>query len=79
MVRRLAFEFPYHEAVNDGTHKSYNACENLFINELRAVLDIPEPKNRKDDIIRHHVLGETIEIDGSRVREVKQWIAGLGF
>jgi hypothetical protein len=50
----------------------------LFINELRAVLDIPEPKNPKNDIIRHRV-GGTMEIDGNRDREVKQWLAVLGF
>ena len=58
--------------------KRIGGDKDLFINELRAVLDIPEPKNPRDDIIRHHV-GGTIEIDGNRVREVKQWLAGLGF
>ena len=49
-----------------------------FIDELRAVLEIPEPKNPNDDVIRYRT-GGTIEIDGNRVREVKQWLAGLGF
>ena len=50
----------------------------LFVGELRAVLDMPEPKNSNDDTIRYRV-GGTIEIEGNRVREVKQWLAGLGF
>lgn len=50
----------------------------VFVAELRAVLAMPEPKNSNDDSIRYRA-GGTIEIEGNRVREVKQWLAGLGF
>jgi hypothetical protein len=58
--------------------KRIGGDKDSFIHELRAVLEIPEPKNPNDDIIRFRA-GGTIEIDGNRVREVKQWLAGLGF
>jgi hypothetical protein len=50
----------------------------LFLNELRAALQIPIPKNPREDTIRIRT-GGTIEIKGNRVLEVKTWLAGLGF
>ena len=58
--------------------KRIGGDKDVFIKELRAVLDIPEPGNPNDDIIRYRA-GGTMEINGNRVREVKQWLAGLGF
>ena len=49
-----------------------------FLAELRSTLDIPLPKNPKDDTIRIRT-GGTIELKGNRVREVKHWLAALGF
>mmetsp|Transcript_21016 Transcript_21016/g.49605 ORF Transcript_21016/g.49605 Transcript_21016/m.49605 type:complete len:242 (+) Transcript_21016:230-955(+) len=50
----------------------------LFLNELRAALQIPIPNNPKEDEIRIRT-GGTIEVKGNRVLEVKTWLAGLGF
>lgn len=50
-----------------------------FLTELRAVLQLPVPKNAKDDKIRLRASGTTIEVDGNHVPEVKSWLAGLGF
>lgn len=52
----------------------------IFLNELRISLDLPPPKNGnpRDDAIRIRT-GGTIEVQGNRVREVKEWLAGLGF
>jgi hypothetical protein len=47
------------------------------MNELRAALQIPLPL-KKDEHIRIRT-GGTIEVKGNRVREVKAWLAGLGF
>ena len=48
--------------------------QDAFLSELRAVLGL-DPRN--DDIrIR---AGGTIEVNGNRVREVKEWLGGLGF
>jgi hypothetical protein len=51
-----------------------------FIAELRIVLDMPLPINLNPnyDKIRMRT-GGTIEIDGIKSREVKEWLAGLGF
>ena len=51
---------------------------NDFLSELRSVLQINLAHNAKDDSIRIRT-GGTIEIKGNRVREVKHWLAGLGF
>jgi len=52
----------------------------VFLNELRCVLNLPAPKNGnpRDDAMRIRV-GGTIEVEGNHVREVKEWLAGLGF
>ena len=50
----------------------------VFLEELRAVLGIPEMKNPNDDAIRIRA-GGTIEINGNHVRAVKEWLQGLGF
>mmetsp|Transcript_16043 Transcript_16043/g.32283 ORF Transcript_16043/g.32283 Transcript_16043/m.32283 type:complete len:210 (+) Transcript_16043:188-817(+) len=45
-----------------------------FLTELRAALGLPP----RDDGIRIRT-GGTIEVNGNRVREVKEWLGGLGF
>jgi len=70
---------------NDGTKavtriKKVVGDRDLFLQELRAVLNLPAPASGKAqfDPIRIRV-GGTIEVQGHRVREVKDWLAGLGF
>lgn len=58
--------------------KRISGDKDVFMSELRTVLDLPEPENPIDDSIRLRA-GETVEINGNRVREVKLWLAGLGF
>jgi hypothetical protein len=58
--------------------KRLTGDKDLFLGELRSVLDMPEPSNPNDDKVRYRV-GGAIEIDGNRVREVKHWLTGLGF
>ena len=58
--------------------KKVSGDRDAYLNELRAALEIPTSNNPRDDEIRIR-LGGTIEIKGNRVREVKQWLAGLGF
>jgi len=48
--------------------------QDAFLSELRAVLHL----DPRDDDIRIRA-GGTIEINGNRVREVKEWLGGLGF
>lgn len=52
----------------------------VFLRELRSVLGIPPPLPGKnlDDPVRVRT-GGTIEVQGNRVREIKDWLAGLGF
>lgn len=57
--------------------KKVSGDRDTFLSELRAVLQMPESKNPKDDPIRIRT-GGTIEIKGNRVREVKYWLASLG-
>jgi hypothetical protein len=49
-----------------------------FLRELRVVLQLPNPKNPKEDPVRIRT-GGTIEVSGNHVRTVRQWLAGLGF
>jgi len=58
--------------------KKVTGDTDLFLRELRAVLEIPRPKNPRDDKIRIRA-GGTIEVDGNYVRNVKEWLTGLGF
>jgi len=58
--------------------KKVSGDRGLFLNELRAALEIPIPNNPREDSIRIRT-GGTIEIKGNRVLEVKTWLAGLGF
>ena len=58
--------------------KKVNGDTDAFLSELRSVLQLPKPKNARDDAIRIRT-GGTIEIKGNRVLEVKTWLAGLGF
>ena len=58
--------------------KKVSGDRELFLNELRAALQIPVPKNPREDNIRIRT-GGTIEVKGNRVMEVKTWLAGLGF
>mmetsp|Transcript_11877 Transcript_11877/g.24521 ORF Transcript_11877/g.24521 Transcript_11877/m.24521 type:complete len:224 (+) Transcript_11877:46-717(+) len=79
----LGFLPVYSEHRKDGARvttriKKISGDKDLFLNELRAALKIPIPKNPRDDTIRIRT-GGTIEIKGNRVQEVKTWLAGLGF
>eukprot|EP00531_Pseudo-nitzschia_arenysensis_P008325 CAMPEP_0116127458 /NCGR_PEP_ID=MMETSP0329-20121206/6850_1 /TAXON_ID=697910 /ORGANISM="Pseudo-nitzschia arenysensis, Strain B593" /LENGTH=231 /DNA_ID=CAMNT_0003621557 /DNA_START=26 /DNA_END=721 /DNA_ORIENTATION=- len=79
----LGFLPVYSEHRKDGARvttriKKVSGDKDIFLNELRAVLQIPIPKNPRDDTIRIRT-GGTIEIKGNRVQEVKTWLAGLGF
>jgi Mitochondrial large subunit ribosomal protein (Img2) len=58
--------------------KKVSGDQDIFLNELRAALQIPIPRNPRDDIVRIRT-GGTIEVKGNRVRDVKEWLAGLGF
>lgn len=58
--------------------KKITGDSSVFIQELRAVLQIPQPRNPRDDVIRVRT-GGMIEVDGNHVRDVKQWLTGLGF
>ncbi|MGK3737378.1 MAG: translation initiation factor 1 (eIF-1/SUI1) [Bacillariaceae sp.] len=59
--------------------KKVSGDRDVFLNELRATLQIPLPKNTKDiENIRIRT-GGTIEVKGNRVQEVKKWLASLGF
>jgi hypothetical protein len=56
--------------------KKVKGDQGLFLNELRAVLEIGA---EDADSIRVRGSGASIEVNGNRVREVKTWLAGLGF
>lgn len=60
--------------------KKVTGDRDLFIHELRSVLELPPPKNGdpRMEPIRVRV-GGAIEIKGNRVEEVTHWLAGLGF
>jgi hypothetical protein len=58
--------------------KKVSGDQEAFLNELRAALQIPIPNNPRDDMVRVRT-GGTIEVKGNRVRDVKLWLAGLGF
>mmetsp|Transcript_15769 Transcript_15769/g.23212 ORF Transcript_15769/g.23212 Transcript_15769/m.23212 type:complete len:183 (+) Transcript_15769:164-712(+) len=58
--------------------KRLSGDQDIFLSELRAVLEIPEPHNPKDNTVRIRT-GGAIEIDGNRTREIKSWLASLGF
>eukprot|EP00523_Entomoneis_sp_CCMP467_P005767 CAMPEP_0168742216 /NCGR_PEP_ID=MMETSP0724-20121128/12920_1 /TAXON_ID=265536 /ORGANISM="Amphiprora sp., Strain CCMP467" /LENGTH=217 /DNA_ID=CAMNT_0008789755 /DNA_START=50 /DNA_END=703 /DNA_ORIENTATION=- len=73
----------YSKMRKDGT-KAYTRIKKVggdrdrFVQELRAVLEIPTPKNPKEDKIRIRT-GGTIEVDGNFSKDVRLWLAGLGF
>mmetsp|Transcript_172 Transcript_172/g.245 ORF Transcript_172/g.245 Transcript_172/m.245 type:complete len:219 (+) Transcript_172:98-754(+) len=50
--------------------------KDIFLEELRAVLSISADD---DDAIRLRASGNTVEVNGNRTKEVKRWLAGLGF
>lgn len=52
--------------------KKVTGDQNVFLKELESTLQVPSNEVR----IR---TGGTIEINGNRVRDVKLWLAGLGF
>lgn len=58
--------------------KKVSGDRDTFLSELRAVLKIPVSHVSNDNAIRIRT-GGTIEVKGNRVREVKLWLAGLGF
>mmetsp|Transcript_5903 Transcript_5903/g.9029 ORF Transcript_5903/g.9029 Transcript_5903/m.9029 type:complete len:191 (+) Transcript_5903:113-685(+) len=60
--------------------KGISGDQDAFVAELRAILKTPPPvkQNPRDDPIRIRA-GGTVEVDGNHVREVTEWLAGLGF
>lgn len=56
--------------------KKIKGDQDIFLRELRALLEIGA-ENRES--VRVRASGGTIEVNGNRVREVKAWLAGLGF
>mmetsp|Transcript_32220 Transcript_32220/g.78584 ORF Transcript_32220/g.78584 Transcript_32220/m.78584 type:complete len:277 (-) Transcript_32220:841-1671(-) len=73
----------YSEYRKDGARvttriKKVSGDTDIFLSELRAALQIPIPRNPRDDVV-HVRSGGAIEVKGNRVREVKHWLAGLGF
>jgi hypothetical protein len=83
VVRSLKKQIAQTKPRKDGARvttriKKVSGDQGAFLNELRATLQIPIPKNPRDDTIRIRT-GGTIEVKGNRVREVKQWLARLGF
>jgi hypothetical protein len=50
----------------------------FFLREVRALLNMPKPKNPNFDPIRIRT-GGTIEIEGHYTSTIKSWLAGLGF
>mmetsp|Transcript_47643 Transcript_47643/g.134232 ORF Transcript_47643/g.134232 Transcript_47643/m.134232 type:complete len:192 (+) Transcript_47643:118-693(+) len=79
----LGFLPVYSEFRKDGAKvttriKKVSGNADAFLSELRSVLQIPVPANPNDDTIRIRT-GGTIEVKGNRVREVKHWLASLGF
>lgn len=73
----------YSKFRKDGTKgttlvKKVTGDRETFLKELRAVLQMPKPNNPRDDKIKVRA-GGTIEVDGNHVRNVKEWLTGLGF
>uniref|UniRef100_A0A7S1DCN1 Large ribosomal subunit protein mL49 n=1 Tax=Cyclophora tenuis TaxID=216820 RepID=A0A7S1DCN1_CYCTE len=58
--------------------KRVSGDQEAFLHELRAVLQLPVARNPDDDSVRIRS-GGTIEIKGNHVRQVKEWLQGLGF
>ena len=56
--------------------KKVHGDKDIFLNELRAVLGIGVEDHES---IRIRASGSTIEVNGNRVTEVKQWLSGFGF
>jgi len=56
--------------------RKISGSHDVFLKELRAVLKLP--MGGRDDPIRVRT-GGTVEVKGRHVREVKEWLAGLGF
>lgn len=56
--------------------KKVSGNKALFLNELKAVLSISADDN---DAIRLRASGDVIEVNGNRTREIKSWLATLGF
>jgi len=60
--------------------KKVTGDREAFIEELKAVLKLKKKLHKTvDDMIRLRASGTVIEVDGNRTREVKSWLAGLGF
>ncbi len=56
--------------------KKVTGDKEIFLNELRAVLGVGVDDHES---IRVRASGSTFEINGNRVREIKQWLGGFGF
>lgn len=52
----------------------------VFIQELIAVLKLQDKMHKKvSDMIRLRASGTVIEVDGNHTKQVKTWLASLGF
>jgi len=75
--------YSLHTIRNDNTKvitriKKVTGDRDLFINELRALVNLPRPHNPNDDKIKIKT-GGTIEVHKNVSGKVKRWLAGLGF
>ena len=56
--------------------KKITGDKEIFLNELRAILAISADDH---DSISLKASGSVVEVNGNRSREIKSWLAGLGF
>ena len=56
--------------------KKVTGDKGIFLNELRAILSISA--DDKDSICLR-ASGSVVEVSGNRSKEIKAWLAGLGF
>jgi len=64
-----------HGTKHTTTIRKISGDHDAFVRELRAVLELPEGT---DDPVRVRT-GGNVEINGNRVKDVKKWLAELGF
>ena len=74
----ICFRTEFVQCSKDGTKattriKKIKGDQDVFIQELRAALQIPFEEPVKVRV------GGTVEIPGNRARDVREWLAGLGF
>jgi hypothetical protein len=78
---KLCYATGRHDGTKTMTHiRKVTGDRAAFLRELRAALQMHPPAsgNPRYDTIRIRE-GGTIEVDGHYVREIKLWLAGLGF